>query len=220
MKRLGILHTAPFLVDAFKKRLAARYPGLDSFHVVDEGIIQSAQRSGGLTPDIVRRIGTQVGLIQETGAEVVLFTCSSTSPAVDRVRPLVNVPILKIDDPMMARAVESAATIGVLCTSRTAMPCSVGLLRAHAEAQGKAITVVERLEAEAYGAMRGGDAATHDRLVRAAALDLSAKCDLIVLGQASMAHLVDDLRERTGKPVLGCLDLCVEGLEPLLAGAA
>ncbi|MDX9861780.1 MAG: hypothetical protein RBS99_12775, partial [Rhodospirillales bacterium] len=70
MKRLGILHTAPFLVDVFKKRLGDRYPGLDSFHVVDESLIQDARRHGGLVPGIVRRIATQVGLAQEAGAEV------------------------------------------------------------------------------------------------------------------------------------------------------
>ena len=196
MKRLGILHTAPFLVGVFKQRLSARYPELDSFHVVDEGLIQTTQRAGRLTTDIVRRIATHVGMIQETGAEAILFTCATTSPAVDLVRPLANVPIMKIDDPMMAQAVRSASTIGLLCTSQTAMPCSKGLLKAHAAEQGKDIAIVEALASEAYGAAGGrGTRKTHDRLVRESAVALAAKCELVILGQASMAHLAAPLRE-------------------------
>ena len=217
MKRLGILHTAPFLVGVFKQRLSARYPEIDSFHVVDEGLIQTAQRAGRLTTDIVRRIATHVGMIQETGAEAILFTCATTSPAVDLVRPLANVPIMKIDDPMMAQAVRSASTIGLLCTSQTAMPCSKGLLKAHAAEQGKDIAIVEALASEAYGAGRAGDAQTHDRLVRESAVALAAKCELVILGQASMAHLAAPLRETTGKPVLDCLDPCVEALGAFLS---
>ena len=65
MKRLGILHTAPFLVDVFKKMLGRRYPELESFHVVDESLIQDARRHGGMVPGIVRRIAQQVALAHE-----------------------------------------------------------------------------------------------------------------------------------------------------------
>ena len=38
-----------------------------------------------------------------------LFTCSSTSPAIDTARQTVSVPIVKIDDPLYARVASAPA---------------------------------------------------------------------------------------------------------------
>lgn len=212
MKRLGILHTAPFLVDVFKKMLGRRYPELESFHVVDESLIQDARRHGGMVPGIVRRIAQQVALAQEAGAEVVLFTCSSTSPAVDTVRQLADVPIIKIDDAMMARAVEVGSRIGLLCTSKTTVAPSEGLLRQHAAARGRDIAISTVVDNAAYFAMRDGDKAGHDAAVTAAARRLAGAVDVVVLAQASMAHLAAGLAADLPVPVLDSPSLCVEGL--------
>jgi len=216
MKRLGVLHTAPFLVDVFKKRLAERYPGLESFHVVDESLIQDARRHGGLVPGIVRRIAMQVSLAQDAGAEVILFTCSSTSPAVDVVRPLADVPIIKIDDAMALRAIETGPRIGLLCTSQTTIGPSEGLIRAHAAAQGRPVTITTVVENAAYFALRDGDKAGHDAAVKAAAVRLAGSVDVIVLAQASMAHLAAELGTILPVPVLDSPSLCVEGLAAYL----
>ena len=212
MKRLGILHTAPFLVDVFKKMLGRRYPELESFHVVDESLIQDARRHGGMVPGIVRRIAVQVALAQEAGAEVILFTCSSTSPAVDTVRRLADVPIVKIDDAMMARAVEVGSRIGLLCTSKTTVAPSEGLLRQHAAARGRDIAISTVVDNAAYFAMREGDKAGHDAAVTMAARRLAGAVDVVVLAQASMAHLAAGLAADLPVPVLDSPSHCVEGL--------
>jgi len=71
-----------------------------------------------MVPGIVRRIATQVAPAQEAGAEVILFTCSLTSPAVDAVRPLIDVPIIKIDDAVAVRAIETGPRIGSCAPAR------------------------------------------------------------------------------------------------------
>ena len=69
MKRLALIHTVIFSAEMFKKKLAVRYPGLQSFHVVDESLIQELMKSGGvLTPGLVRRLATQAGLARDAGA--------------------------------------------------------------------------------------------------------------------------------------------------------
>ena len=154
MKKLALVHTAPFLVAVFKDMLAKRYPDLDSFHMVDESLIQDARRDGGMTPAITRRIAGLCGLAQDAGAEVILFTCSSTSQAVDPVRPLMNVPILKIDDAMAAKAVRMGSKIGLLCTSQTTAIPSTQILQDHANQAGRDISVELVIENEAYFALR------------------------------------------------------------------
>jgi len=217
MKRLALIHTVLFLADVFKKKISARYPELQSFHVVDESLLPELMRAGGIMPPgVVRRLAGQVGLACDAGAEVILFTCSSTSPAVDLVRPLSSVPIVKIDDPLAEKAVRLGEKIGVICTAKTTFLPSQNLIREHAARQGKKVDIAVRLESAAFDAVMAGDKARHDALVKQAATEISQGRDVVVLAQASMAHLTRELQESLKIPVLAAPDLCVEALADYL----
>ncbi|MGD2125287.1 MAG: aspartate/glutamate racemase family protein [Desulfobacteraceae bacterium] len=216
MKRLAVIHTVLFLADLFKKKLSERYPDLESFHVVDESLLRDLLQAGGLTPNIIRRVATQAGLARDAGAEAILFTCSSTSPAVDVVRPMLDIPILKIDDPMAEKAVRLGRKVGVVCTASSTPEASKNLVIAHAVKQGKEVEVVVRLESEAFEAVMRGDKARHDQLVGDAVVDLSKETDVVVLAQASMAHLAPALNESSSVPVLASPELCVDALADFL----
>ncbi len=212
MKRLALLHTVLFLADLFKQRLAARYPELDAFHVVDESLLKDFQRAGRLTPNIIRRVATHAGLAQQAGADVILFTCSSSSPAVDVVRPLLDIPILKIDDPMTEKAVQLGRNIGVVCSVESAAQAGSSLLASQAARLGRDVKIVVSVVPEAFEAIMTGDKLRHDRLVGDAAERLSQEADVVVLAQASMSHLAPVLNEKARVPILASLDLCVEAL--------
>ena len=169
MKRLAVLHTVPFLADLFKNMLKERYPDLDAFHMVDESLLQDLMR-GGPSPSIFRRIATHAMLARDAGADLLVFTCSSTSPAVDTARQLIDIPIVKIDDAMMEKAVATGTKIGIVCTTTSTKGPSTDLVHAHAAALGKSIDVTTELKADAYQALIGGDRDTHDRIDSEAAL--------------------------------------------------
>jgi hypothetical protein len=121
------------LADVFKKMIAARYPDLDSFHVVDESLLPELIRSDGvMTP---------------------------------------------------------------------------GLVRQHAARLGRSVHVQARLESAAFEAAMVGDKTHHDELVRQVAAELSRECVMVVLAQASMAHLAPELNESLRMPVLAGSDL-------------
>lgn len=211
MTRLAVIHTVVSLADSFKDLLNARYPALDSFHVVDESLLQDLLRNGP-SVSVTRRVAMHTMLARDAGATVILFTCSSTSPAIDDARRLVELPILKIDDPMAEHAVSLGGRIGVVCTTRSTQEPSEALLRSHAAKQKKAIDIVSALRADAYDARLAGDQARHDKIVTEAALSLAADCDVLVLAQASLAHLAPTLRTSTSVPVLASPELCLEAL--------
>jgi Asp/Glu/hydantoin racemase len=211
MQRLAVLHTVSFLVDKFKGLLRERYPNLDSFHMLDESLLQDLLR-GGKTESVVPRVETLARAARAAGADVILFTCSSTSPAVDAVRPKLDVPILKIDDAMAEQAVRSGSRIAVLCTASSTVAPSTAIIEEHARKQEKAVEVRPELCGAAYKALMAGDRDEHDRLLAEAARRLKATSDVVVLAQASMAHLAKPLAEELGIPVLSSPELCVESL--------
>jgi Asp/Glu/hydantoin racemase len=212
IRRLALIHTVVFLTELFKDLLREHLPNLDHFHVVDESLLQDLLREGQITPSIRGRIAAHVWLARCAGADFVLFTCSSTSPAVDSVRGLVDIPVMKIDDPMARRAVETGKRIGVVVTAPTTLRATVELIHSHAKKEGKEVVVNARLEEKAFQALMAGDREGHDRMVTEVAQELALQSDVIVLAQASMSHLASSLHERLSIPVLSSPRLCIEAL--------
>lgn len=207
--RVGFVHTVGFLVERFRTLMAAEQPGTDCFHILNEGLLQDLLR--GVEPaQVYRRVVGQVLLAADNGADLLVVTCSSTSPAVDIVRQMATVPILKIDDPMAAEAVALGGRIAVLCTNTSTPGPSTALLRSHAAAQGRAVSVTPVVRPDAYQALFAGDQARHDAIVAEAAHGAARDADVIVLAQASLAHLQPALARDTGLPVLSSPPLLMQ----------
>lgn len=209
--RLAVLHTAAALVDPFRAKIAARYGDLDCFHVVDESLLQDLMR-GGASDAITARVVDQARLAERAGATAILCTCSSVSPAVDAARQGVGIPIVKIDDAMAEQAVQAGHRIGVLCTANSTLSPSRDILLAEAERTDRTVEVEAVHVDGAFAARGAGDQDRHDVLVKDAARTLANDCDVIVLAQASRAHLQPDLADELGIPVLASPDLCIADL--------
>jgi len=210
-RRLAVLHTVSFLADSFKTLLREHLPGVDAFHMLDESLLQDLLRHGA-SPAITRRVVAFATLAADAGADLILFTCSSTSPAVDVARRVIATPILKIDDPMAERAVELGRRIGILCTTSSTQGPSADLVRDHALRREREAVIEPHLVAGAFDALTAGNRDEHDRLIRAAAAEIGARNDVLVLAQASMAHLADGLRDALALPVLSSPPLAIEAL--------
>src|SRR3954463_10128501 len=98
-KRIAIIHTVSGLVPTFKKLTEELMPGVETFNMVDESLLQNTIRAGHLEPQTARRLVTLVGLAEEAGAEAVLVTCSSVGRAVEAAQSFVNIPVLRVDRP-------------------------------------------------------------------------------------------------------------------------
>jgi Asp/Glu/hydantoin racemase len=215
MKRIAFLHTVAALAEKFRALAGPALPDADPFHMLDESLLQDLLRQRPVE-GITRRLVTLVGLAVDAGAELVVFTCSSTSPLIDTARRCHQVPILKVDDPMAERAVRLGGRIGVLCTTNSTVVPSSELLAHHAARLGRTVAVEAVLVDNAFAALQRGDRAGHDALVQAAADDLAARMDVIVLAQASMAHLAESLALRFPLPVLASPPILMEALRERL----
>jgi len=214
VKKIAFVHTVASLAEMFKRDAALKLPHLQQFHVLNESLLQDLLQ--GCDKAIVyRRVVAQILLAVDAGADMVVATCSSTSPAVDIARALTHVPIIKIDDPMATEAVAKGNKIGLICTARSTVEPSSGLLHARAVAQGRQISIANCLVEEAYKALFAGDKAEHDRLVTLAATQLSNDVEVLVLAQASLAHLKPVLEKQTRCVVLSSPDLLIAKISAL-----
>jgi len=209
IRRIAFIHTVAMLVERFRPRFQAELPEADCFHMLDESVLQDLIRQGP-SAGITRRIVTLAQLAADAGAELIVFTCSSTSPAIDVARQTVNVPILKIDDPLYARVSGTPGRVGLICTTSSTVAPSRALLAAHAQGAGIDIPSESALCAAAFEALASGQRDLHDRLVRETAAEMAPRVDRIVLAQASLAHLAEPLAEQLGLPVFASPELLVQ----------
>ena len=113
-QKLAFVHTVPSLVGLFNELSRELLPDVEVFHIADEMLLKVVLAQGGLSPFIYQRVPKHVVAAEHAGATAVQCTCSSISPCVEASRPLVGVPVLKIDEPMVDAAIRTGSRIGML----------------------------------------------------------------------------------------------------------
>ena len=217
VKTLGLIHTSATLVPVFAELCAKYIPHVKTFNIVDDSLIKNTIACGELTADTSRRVVNYAGSAQDAGADYILFTCSSIGPAVEAAAGLSHVPVLRVDQPMADKAVQSGKKIGVVATLSTTLNPTSDLVRRRAIAAGKEIELVPVLCEGAFEALMSGDAATHDQKVGDALKKLANEVDVILLAQASMARVVDTLADADKKvPILASPPIAMEYLATVL----
>ena len=156
-------------------------------------------------------------MVAPAGADYILVTCSSIGPAVETAATLTGVPVLRVDQPMVDKAVEMGTKIGVVATLPTTLEPTSDLVRRRAMLTGKEIELTSRLCEGAFDALMGGNPEIHDEKVATALKELARDMDVILLAQASMARVVDQLSEEDKKvPIITSPDLAVQYLAGIL----
>jgi Asp/Glu/hydantoin racemase len=216
-KRLGLIHTSATLVPMFAKLCDEKLPGVDVFNIADDSLIKEVISHGEITPSVSRRVVGHVVAAESAGADFVLVTCSSIGPAVEVAATMVEIPVLRVDQPMADRAVSLGPRVGVAATLATTLEPTSDLIERRAVAAGRPIQIQSRLCAGAFEALMGGDAARHDAMVAAALRELAAEVEVIVLAQASMARVSDGLEESSRRiPILASPAIAIEHIATVL----
>lgn len=216
-KTLGLIHTSATLVPVFAQLCKDKLPGVEVFNIADDSLIKDVIRRGELTPHTARRVTEHVASAEAAGADYILVTCSSIGRAVETAATLAGVPVLRVDQPMADRAVQTGKRIGVVATLPTTLEPTADLIRRRAVKAGKEVEITSRLCEGAFAALMGGDAPKHDASVASALRELSTQVDVIVLAQASMARVVDGLPAADKVvPILSSPGLAVEFLATVI----
>ena len=216
-KKLGLVHTSATLVPVFGQLCKAKLPNVEVFNIADDSLVKGIMAAGSLTAQISRRVAGYLESAELAGADFIMVTCSSIGPAVEAASRLIGVPVLRVDQPMADKAVQTGKRIGVIATLRTTLEPTADLVQRRAKRAGTEIQLTSRLCEGAFDALMSGDAAKHDAMVAAALRELSRQADVIVLAQASMARVVDNLPEADKQvPILASPGIAVDYLATVL----
>src|SRR5690349_23335827 len=216
-KTLGLIHTSATLVPVFAQLCKEKLPGVDVFNIADDSLIKDVIRRGELTPPTAQRVAVHIASAEAAGADYILVTCSSIGRAVEAAAGQAQVPVLRVDQPMADRAVQTGNKIGVIATLPTTLEPTADLIQRRAAKAGKQVSLTSRLCEGAFDALMSGDGAKHDAMVAAALKELSQQVEVIVLAQASMARVVEGLAAADKRvPILASPGLAVDYLATVL----
>lgn len=216
-KTLALIHTSATLESVFAKLCADKDLGVDLLHIADDSLIRDVIAEGHLTEMTSERVHAHIAAAERANADYIMVTCSSIGPAVDAATRNGSVPILRVDQPMADQAVRLGNRVGVIATLATTLVPTADLIRRRAADVHKEVEITTELCTGAFEALMGGDMAAHDAAVIDALKTLSGKVDVIVLAQASMARVIEQLpQEELRVPILASPPIAVDFLKDVL----
>jgi len=215
MSLVALIHTVPTVYSTFGAKIIDAIPDIRVVNTVDEFLASDPAQKGIFTPINKARLFALVKTAEDTDADVILTTCSTLSPVIEKIREFVTTPIITIDGYMLKMAVAKGKQIAILATAESTLGPTTSKLIFEAEKLKKEISITEFLCPEAYTAIKARDQETHDNLVLDRVKDIQDQ-DVIILAQASMAHLEKRVSDLTGTLVLSSPRLCIQELNMVL----
>jgi Asp/Glu/hydantoin racemase len=180
-------------------------------HILDEPLLEAIRLRGRAANEDAERLLSHARQADLIGAQAVLVTCSTTSPLVDQIQARVSIPVFKIDQAMIERAVQLGGRIGILATNRTTLAPTRQMLLTQVAKTGQEIEYEEHSIEGALDALLKGQTGLHDRLVRQAIAEIRPAVNVVVLAQASMARALENRAiPAEGAPVLSSPYLALE----------
>lgn len=213
--RIALIHALTHSVPAINAAFARAWPDVTLANLLDDSLSADLARQGTLSPAMTQRFLTLARYSSTCGADAILFTCSAFGPCIEAcVRDLAPLPVLKPNEAMIEDAVALAGPAGRIGLLATFAP-TLSSMPPEFAAAAPAATVVPCHAEGALAALDRGDPEAHDRLAAQAAMALR-DCDVIVLGQFSLARAARAVAEATCKTVLTTPDSAIRKLQRML----
>jgi Asp/Glu/hydantoin racemase len=209
---LVLLHSLSSIIETANEVVRKFDSSVEIIHLLDETIWHELRETGELHPGIKRRVCFYAFIAQEADAGALLTTCSSLSPCFDIAQRLVDVPLIRLDLPVIERAIDIGSNVGLVATAQSTIQPYIDLVGKVAEEKGVKAIPIDLFCANALDALKNNEIEKHDKIV----IDTIKKgiahagMDVIVLCQASLHRVLPQLEGSIDLPLLSALPLAVE----------
>ena len=200
--RVVIIHAVQESIPPVRQAFSDLLPDAQVVNLLDEGLLIDFQSSGGLNPDLRRRMCSLIRYAEESGAAAVGLGCSVYAPVVETALKLVNIPVISSYEAVMAEAVEQGNRVGLIATNTNTIQDARQHLMHAGQELGDQINVHECVNEELFRVMRSGGADAYRQLLLREVEALGPNVEAVVLAQFSMASALPYLTEKASVPVL------------------
>jgi len=206
---LAFLHTSPVHITTFTALLESIDSSARATHFVDEALLRDAREQGHDSPAIVRRVQEAVRAAADTGAPVVVCTCSTIGAAAEATPTNERFTAKRIDRAMANAAARSGPNILVVAALHSTLRPTSDLIRDSAERLGLTVKVSEHHVSDAWQHFEQGNLAAYYSEIELEVRSLLPGPNVVVLAQASMVPASAKLKD-VAVPVLSSPELGVK----------
>ena len=215
IKSIALIHTVKSVAVSFDERLQSSIDEeVKIYNIWDDFLAINPNEVGEFTIDNRNRLFLDIKN-ELAGVDMIVTTCSTLTPVVEMIRPFIKVPVIAIDDEMARLAVTFGQKVLIMATAESTIEPTKSKITKEAKKANVKVDLSTKVCHEAFHAMKVMDMEKHDRLLKEMAKEVKGY-DCIVLAQASMAHLEEDIHNICGCPVLSSPDLCIKEVNGLL----
>ncbi|HTW26027.1 MAG TPA: aspartate/glutamate racemase family protein [Acetobacteraceae bacterium] len=215
MPRIALIHAVTAAVAPVQEAFRQQWPEATLVNLLDDSLSGDREAAGALTPAMSDRMMTLARYSWQAGADGILFTCSAFGEAIEAAAKVLPIPVLKPNEAMFERALESGGCVGMLATFAPAVASMEEEFRDEARRRDSGAVIETLCLGPARAALAGGDLAGHDRLLAEAAPRL-AHCSTVMLAHFSTARAKAAVEASLGRPVLTSPDTAVAKLRACL----
>lgn len=210
MSRIGLIHSTHLVMNAVHRVLAEGCPNCQIIHTLDETLLHDLKAGDHQRDRLVQKLHHMGNILALDGVDVIVVTCSSLSPYVNDIQPVLSVPVLKIDQPMIEYAVSHGSHIGVVATNPTTVGPTQLLINELSGKHKKKVLVQTVVVETAFNSLNGGDGEHHDQIVLEAIDKLLKDTELVIIAQISAARVMPKVNLGIRDKVLTSLDFLSE----------
>ena len=146
MKKLYTINTVNNFMDIifnpFGKPFAEENPDIQVYNIMDDSLLRSTLDEGGVSATTASRMLNYAKAAEASGADGIIVTCTSVNQATKYIRPLLNIPIINIEEPVAEMAAKNGKKIGILATLPTSPKAIERVIREKASEMGKEVEIV------------------------------------------------------------------------------
>jgi len=213
--RIALVHALTEAIAPINDAFAAAWPEANIFNLMDDSLSSDLAARGVIDEAMTERFIALTRYCAATGASAVQFTCSAFNQCIDAAQASVDIPVQKPDAAMIENAFTYGPRLGAVVTFRPSVDSITAQVDAFATAMGVRPQLDIRLAEGALEAFRAGDVDEHDRRIAEAAAALGP-CDVVMLGQYSMARAAPRVHTPGNVPLLSSPAAAVQKLRDLL----
>lgn len=215
MAKVALIHTVQSVLLTFDKRIKDVIDDVKIVNTLDEYLASDPAERGEFTVNNMQRLFSIVRCAEMTEPDAIVVTCSTLSPTIEKIRPFIKTPLITIDEAMIRKAAEIGSKITILATADSTVEPTKNKLLSEVKRLNKKIDLSVIVCPEAYVAIKAGDKEYHDEIVKRRALEIKQQ-DVVILAQASMAHLEEIVQKICGCTVLSSPRMCIAQLKETL----
>jgi Asp/Glu/hydantoin racemase len=215
--RIVLLHATPVAMEPVQAAFKELWPEPQLVNLLDDSLSPDRASQPTLTDAMIERFVRFGRYAHSVGADGILVTCSAFGPAIEQMAAELPVPVLKPNEAMFHAAVAQGTRIGMLATFGPAVETMRDEFNEYVAQVGSPATLETVLVADAMTALRGGDAATHNRLLAEKAPEL-AGVDTVMLAHFSTSRAQSAVQAALSIPVLSAPGAAVRRMRELIEG--